>query len=40
MARYRKKMSRRNSKRYFKKTANRTNVKNIRPRPQRGGIRL
>ena len=36
----RKKLSMRGSKRYFTATASRTHFKNIKPRPQRGGIRL
>lgn len=37
---YRKKMSKRNSKRYFTKTANKIKAININPKPMRGGIRL
>ena len=37
---YRKKMSRSGSKRYFTATASKTHYKNIKSRPQRGGIRL
>lgn len=40
MARKRKKLSRRASKRSFRKGASRTHKKNISPRPMRGGIRL
>ena len=40
MARYRKKESRRMRGKYFSRTASRTHYKNIKPRPQRGGIRL
>ena len=40
MARKRRKMSSRGSKRYFTATADKTHWKNIKPRPQRGGIRL
>lgn len=36
----RKGMSRRSSKRYFSKTASSTHFMNVKPRPQRGGIRL
>ncbi len=36
----RQKMSRRKSERLFTSTAARTHYKNVRPRPQRGGIRL
>ena len=38
--RNRKRMGRKQSKKYFSKTADRTHRKNVRPRPQRGGIRL
>jgi len=37
---YRKKMSKRNSKRSFSKHASRTHRKNLSPAPMRGGIRL
>ncbi len=37
---YRRKMSKRRSRRLFKKTGSRTHRKNISPRPMRGGIRL
>lgn len=41
MARYRKKMSKRGSRRYFTATASKTHKRNIlKARPQRGGIRL
>lgn len=40
MAKYRRKMSRRGSGKYFTATADKTHYKNIKPRPQRGGIRL
>ena len=36
----RRKMSRNGSKRYFTATASRTNYRNVKPRPMRGGIRL
>ncbi len=36
----RRKMSRKGSRRYFSATASKTHFRNIRPRPQRGGIRL
>lgn len=36
----RRSMSRSGSKRYFSATASKTHYKNVRPRPQRGGIRL
>lgn len=36
----RRKMSKSGSRRYFSATANKTHYKNIKPRPQRGGIRL
>lgn len=34
------KMSKKGSKKLFSKTANKTNVKNVSPAPQRGGYRL
>ncbi len=37
---YRKRMSRRKSKKYFSKTASRSHRKNFRASPMRGGIRL
>lgn len=40
MARYRRKMSGGGSRRYFSATADKTHYLNIKPRPQRGGIRL
>lgn len=40
MMAYRKKMSRKRSRRSFSKGASRTHYKNVKPRPQRGGIRL
>lgn len=42
MAQYnnRRKMSKSGSRRYFTATASKTHVKNVKPRPQRGGIRL
>jgi hypothetical protein len=36
----RRKMTKRGSKRLFTATAARTHWKNVRPRPQRGGIRM
>lgn len=36
----RRKMSARGSRSYFSATAAKTHYKNIKPRPQRGGIRL
>ena len=36
----RRKMSRKGSKDYFTATASKTHYKNVKPRPQRGGIRL
>lgn len=36
----RRKMSNRGSKSYFTATASKTRMENVRPRPQRGGIRL
>lgn len=36
----RRKMSRNGSQRYFTATASKTHYKNVKPRPQRGGIRL
>lgn len=36
----RKRMSDRSSKKYFSKTASKSHFMNIKPRPQRGGIRL
>lgn len=38
--RKRKKLSRKGSKRLFRKTASKTHKKNLRGRPMRGGIRL
>ena len=40
MARRRRKMSKKGSKKYFTATGSKTHRKNVRPRPQRGGIRL
>ncbi len=40
MARYRKKMSRKSSRRNFKRGARRVNRKNLAPAPMRAGIRL
>lgn len=40
MAKYRKKMNRRKSRSMFTRTASMTHYKNIKPRPQRGGIRM
>ena len=40
MAKYRKKIGYKKSQRMFRKSASRTHYKNIKPRPQRGGIRL
>lgn len=37
---FRKKMDYKKSKKYFSKTANKTNKKNIAGKPMRGGIRL
>lgn len=37
---YRKKLSRKGSRRYFTATAMKTRAKNVDPRPMRGGIRL
>lgn len=37
---FRKKLSRSGSKRLFSKTARKTNKKNLRAAPMRGGIRL
>ncbi len=36
----RRKMNRKDSGKYFSKTASKTHYKNIKPRPQRGGIRM
>ena len=36
----RRSMSSRGSKKYFTATASKTHFKNVKPRPQRGGIRL
>ena len=36
----RKKLSRNGSRRLFSATASRTHYLNVKPRPQRGGIRL
>ncbi len=36
----RRSLSKKGSKAYFSATANKTHFKNIKPRPQRGGIRL
>ena len=36
----RRKMSRKGSQRYFTATASKTHYMNVKPRPQRGGIRL
>lgn len=36
----RKPMTRKGSRSYFTATADKTHWKNIRPRPQRGGIRM
>ena len=36
----RRTMSRRGSRRLFTSTASKTHYKNVKPRPQRGGIRL
>jgi hypothetical protein len=36
----RRKMSSKGSKSYFTATASKTHYKNVKPRPQRGGIRL
>ncbi len=40
MAYKRRKMSNRGSKKYFSATASKTHYLNVKPRPQRGGIRL
>nr|QJB19070.1 MAG: hypothetical protein [Microvirus sp.] len=40
MAKFRKKLSRKGSKRLFSKTAKRVNKKNVRPMVMRGGIRF
>lgn len=40
MAKMRKRMSKKKSKRLFAKTGLRTHKKNVSPRPMRGGIRL
>ena len=40
MARKRRKMSRKGSGAYFTATADKSHYLNIKPRPQRGGIRL
>ena len=40
MARYRKKIPRKRSKSLFRKTAMRTNKRNLSPKVMRGGIRL
>ena len=40
MARRRKKLSARGSRRLFTATASKSHFLNIKPRPQRGGIRL
>ena len=40
MAKYRKKMSRKGSSKYFTATASKTHYKNIKPAPMRGGIRM
>jgi len=37
---YRSKMKKSKSKKLFRRTASKTNRKNIAPRPMRGGIRL
>ncbi len=37
---YRRKMSRKGSGKYFSSTASKTHFRNVKPRPQRGGIRL
>jgi len=37
---YRQKLSKKGSKRLFSKTASKTNSKNLRAKPMRGGIRL
>jgi len=36
----RRKISSKKSKKLFTKTASKTNIKNVSPRPMRGGIRL
>lgn len=36
----RKPMSKKGSKKYFSATASKTHFMNVKPRPQRGGIRL
>ena len=40
MAGKRRSMSRKGSSRYFTATASKTHYLNVKPRPQRGGIRL
>ena len=40
MSYHRKSMSRKGSGKYFTATANKTHFRNVKPRPQRGGIRL
>ncbi len=40
MAMNRRKMSRNGSAKYFSATADKTHYLNVKPRPQRGGIRL
>lgn len=40
MAKKRKKLSGRGSRRLFTATASKTHYLNVKPRPQRGGIRL
>ncbi len=40
MAFKRRKMSRKGSGKYFSATASKTHFMNVKPRPQRGGIRL
>lgn len=40
MARFRKRMSKKSSRKIFKRGASRVHVKNMRGSPMRGGIRL
>lgn len=40
MSKYRSRMSRKGSRKLFRKTASRTHWKNVSPGPMRGGIRL
>lgn len=40
MSKFRKKLSQRTAKKQFSRGARKTHVKNVAPRPMRGGIRL